>query len=77
MAALADFPGQPEHDQSASEKEKLPERQCQQHHECRQTHAHAPLLSFRDSGAENPFRTVAGIKKVQTVAKTPQPRRRL
>src|SRR6266478_8789150 len=42
MAALPDFSRQPKHDQSAGEKEKLPERQCKQHHECRQTHANAP-----------------------------------
>jgi hypothetical protein len=32
------------------------------------------MLSFRDSGTENPCRTVAELKKAQTVAKNPQAR---
>jgi hypothetical protein len=35
------------------------------------------MLSFGDKGADNQCRTVAELKKVQTVAKSPQVRRLL
>jgi hypothetical protein len=52
MAGASDLACQPEHDKSASQKERLPERQSEQHDECRKVHEWLrPLLSLRDKGS--------------------------
>jgi hypothetical protein len=73
MPVPPDFSRKPQHDQSAGEKKKLPEHQCEQHNECRHTHAPRPLLlSFRDIRTENSLINRAVNKKVRTVAETAQ-----
>jgi hypothetical protein len=51
MAGASDLARQPEHHKSASQKQRLPERQSEQYNECGKVHEWLrPLLSLRDKG---------------------------
>jgi hypothetical protein len=56
MAAISNFPREPQDEKSQRQKRKLSERQANEHCECRQIHLHAPACC-RCVTAEQKFRS--------------------